>query len=184
MSSPLASAAGPIALVAGLVLDGVLFGGAYWAPSAVVLGVLVIDRLRIDDPVGATSAHGLAGIWGTLAAGLFASPRLVDEGQIGLFYGGGLGQLGTQALTVLIAFTFVFVVSYAVFKLIDMTIGLRVSPEEERAGLDISEHGMYGYPEQFIPEAELVGYATDYTATAADAVATARAMPSPVSAST
>ncbi len=61
-----------------------------------------------------------------------------------------------------ITFVFVFAVSYAVFKLIDVTIGLRVSPEEERAGLDISEHGMYGYPEQFIPEAELVGYATDY----------------------
>ncbi len=128
----------------------------------VVLGVLGIDRLRIDDPVGATSAHGLAGIWGTLAAGLFASPRLVEAGQTGLFYGGGLGQLGTQAATVAITFVFVFAVSYAVFKLIDVTIGLRVSPEEERAGLDISEHGMYGYPEQFIPEAELVGYATDY----------------------
>lgn len=129
----------------------------------VVLGVLGIDRLRIDDPVGATSAHGLAGIWGTLACGLFASPRLVEAGQTGLFYGGGFGQLGTQAATVAITFAFVFAVSFAVFKLIDLTIGLRVTPEEERAGLDISEHGMYGYPEQFIPEAELVGYATDYS---------------------
>lgn len=128
----------------------------------VVLGVLGIDRLKIDDPVGATSAHGLAGIWGTLACGLFASPRLVDAGQTGLFYGGGFGQLGTQAATVAITFVFVFAVSFAIFKLIDLTIGLRVSAEEERAGLDISEHGMYGYPEQFIPEAELVGYATDY----------------------
>lgn len=127
----------------------------------VVLGVLGIDRLRIDDPVGATSAHGLAGIWGTLACGLFASPRLVEAGQTGLFYGGGLGQLGTQAATVAITFAFVFAVSFAVFKLVDLTIGLRVTPEEERAGLDISEHGMYGYPEQFIPEAELVGYASD-----------------------
>jgi Amt family ammonium transporter len=129
----------------------------------VVLGVLGIDRLKIDDPVGATSAHGLAGIWGTLACGLFASPRLVgDPAQAGLFYGNGIGQLGTQAATVAITFVFVFAVSFAIFKLIDMTIGLRVTPEEERAGLDISEHGMYGYPEQFIPEAELVGYATDY----------------------
>lgn len=128
----------------------------------VVLGVLGIDRLKVDDPVGATSAHGLAGIWGTLACGLFASPRLVEAGQTGLFYGGGFGQLGTQAATVAITFVFVFAVSFAVFKLIDLTIGLRVTPEEERAGLDISEHGMYGYPEQFIPEAELVGYATDY----------------------
>lgn len=126
----------------------------------VVFGVLGIDRLKIDDPVGATSAHGLAGIWGTLAAGIFASDRLVlDPGQTGLWYGGGFGQLGTQALVVLIAFAFVFAVSFTVFKLLDMTIGIRVSAEDERAGLDISEHGMYGYPEQFIPEAELIGAA-------------------------
>ena len=138
-------AAVPIGLIGGVV---------------VVFGVLAFDRLKVDDPVGATSAHGLAGIWGTLACGFFASDRLVlDPGQAGLFYGGGLGQLGTQALTVIIAFTFVFIVSYAVFKVLDMTIGIRVSEEAERAGLDISEHGMYGYPEQFIPEAELVGAA-------------------------
>jgi Amt family ammonium transporter len=68
--------------------------------------------------------------------------------------GGVFSQLGAQALGVAVAFTCVFVVSYAVFALIKATIGLRVTEVEEDAGLDISEHGMYGYPEQFIPQPE------------------------------
>jgi ammonium transporter, Amt family len=122
----------------------------------VVLGVLAIEKL-IDDPVGALSAHGLAGIWGTLSCGIFTSPRLAEfneVGEAGLWYSGSLHQLGAQALGVGVAFACVFVVSYGVFFLIKQTIGLRVSPEEEEAGLDISEHGMYGYPEQFIPQPE------------------------------
>jgi Amt family ammonium transporter len=119
----------------------------------VVLGVLAIEKV-LDDPVGALSAHGLAGIWGTLACGLFTSERLATlngVGSPGLFQGGGLEQLGDQALGVGVAFASVFAVSYIVFGLIKATIGLRVSPEQEEAGLDIVEHGMYGYPEQFIP---------------------------------
>jgi ammonium transporter, Amt family len=126
----------------------------------VVFGVITIDKF-IDDPIGATSAHGLAGIWGTLACGLFASPRLVANvgvGDPGLVYGGGLTQLGWQALAVVITFTTVFVLSYLTFFLIKKTVGLRVAEADEDAGLDISEHGMYGYPEQFIPAPELVGY--------------------------
>jgi ammonium transporter, Amt family len=122
----------------------------------VVLGVLAIEKL-IDDPVGALSAHGLAGIWGTLSCGIFTSPRLAafnEVGDAGLWYSGSFHQLGAQALGVGVAFACVFAVSYAVFFLIKQTIGLRVSPEEEEAGLDISEHGMYGYPEQFIPQPE------------------------------
>jgi ammonium transporter, Amt family len=122
----------------------------------VVLGVLAIEKL-IDDPVGALSAHGLAGIWGTLSCGIFTSPRLAEfneVGDAGLWYSGSLHQLGAQALGVGVAFACVFAVSYAVFFLIKQTIGLRVSPAEEEAGLDISEHGMYGYPEQFIPQPE------------------------------
>jgi Amt family ammonium transporter len=122
----------------------------------VVLGVLAIEKL-IDDPVGALSAHGLAGVWGTLSCGIFTSPRLAEfneVGEAGLWYSGSLHQLGAQALGVGVAFACVFVVSYGVFFLIKHTIGLRVSPEEEEAGLDISEHGMYGYPEQFIPRPE------------------------------
>jgi ammonium transporter, Amt family len=126
----------------------------------VPLGVYAIDR-RIDDPVGALTAHGLCGIWGTLACGLFTSPRLAAYnavGEAGFVYNGSLHQLGSQALGVVVVFTFVFVVSYSVFYVIKKTYGLRVTAEEEDAGLDISEHGMYGYPEQFIPAPELIGY--------------------------
>jgi ammonium transporter, Amt family len=122
----------------------------------VVYGVLAIEKL-IDDPVGALSAHGLAGIWGTLACGIFTSPRLAEfnaVGDAGLWYSGSFSQLGAQALGVAVAFGCVFTVSFGIFFLIKKTIGLRVSAEEEDAGLDISEHGMYGYPEQFIPQPE------------------------------
>jgi Amt family ammonium transporter len=136
-----------------------IIGGV--AGGIVVLGVLAIDKV-IDDPVGALSAHGLAGIWGTLACGLFTSTRLAEYngvGEPGLFYSGSFEQLGAQALGVAAAFAFVFAFSYVTFWAIKKTYGLRVSAEEEDAGLDIVEHGMYGYPEQFIPAPELVGYA-------------------------
>ena len=126
----------------------------------VVLGVYAIDK-KIDDPVGALSAHGLAGIWGTLACGLFTHPKLAEfntVGDGGLFYTGSLHQLGVQALGVIVVFAGVLITSYLVFGAIKATYGMRVSEEEEDAGLDISEHGMYGYPEQFIPQSELVGY--------------------------
>lgn len=125
----------------------------------VVFGVLAIDK-RIDDPVGATSAHGLAGVWGTLACGIFASPRLVESvgiGNEGLVYGGGLTQLGVQAAAVGLTFVTVFALAFSTFWMIKKTVGLRVTDTDEDAGLDISDHGMYGYPEQFIPTAELVG---------------------------
>lgn len=127
----------------------------------VVLGVIAIDK-KIDDPVGALSAHGLAGIWGTLACGLFTSPRLAEKnavGDPGFFYSGSLNQFFDQLIGVAAAFAFVFTFSYVTFWAIKKTYGLRVSAEEEDAGLDIVEHGMYGYPEQFIPAPELVGYA-------------------------
>ncbi len=128
----------------------------------VVYAVLAIEKL-LDDPVGALSAHGLAGIWGTLAVGIFASPRLIVEGAgPGIWYGifgdasfsTAIGQLGVQGLAVLFTFIVVFAISITTFALIKATIGLRVSDEEEEAGLDISSHGMYGYPEQFIPQPE------------------------------
>jgi Amt family ammonium transporter len=140
----------------------------YWAPViGLVAGVLVVvcvyafDRIRLDDPVGALSAHGIAGIWGTLACGLFTSPRLAEAvgiGEAGLFEGGGATQLLAQATAVLMVFAVVFILSFTTFAIIKATIGLRVSEEDEEAGLDIAEHGMYGYPEQFIPAPELVGY--------------------------
>jgi Amt family ammonium transporter len=127
----------------------------------VVFGVIAIDKW-IDDPVGALSAHGLAGIWGTISCGLFTAPRLADYnavGDPGLVYSGSLHQLLAQILGVASAFAFVFSLSFLTFFAIKKTYGLRVSAEEEDAGLDISEHGMYGYPEQFIPAPELIGYA-------------------------
>jgi Amt family ammonium transporter len=125
----------------------------------VVAGVILIDR-KLDDPVGALSAHGLAGVWGTLSCGLFTSPKLAQynafgEPDGGLVYSGNFTQLGHQALGVVVAFSFVFLMSYVTFWVIKQTIGLRVSEDEEDAGLDIVEHGMYGYPEQFIPLPEI-----------------------------
>jgi Amt family ammonium transporter len=105
----------------------------------------------------------LAGIWGTLAVGVFASPRLISEGAgSGIWYGifgdaslsSAFGQLGVQALAVLFTFVVVLAISLLTFFGIKKTIGLRVPPEEEEAGLDISSHGMYGYPEAFIPQPE------------------------------
>ncbi len=142
----------------------------YWAAPIigliagfiVVIGVLAFEKY-LDDPIGALSAHGLAGIWGTLAVGLFASPRLVLDGAgAGLWYGifgdaplsSTIGQLGVQALAVVATFVVVFALSWATFALIKATIGLRVPESEEEAGLDISSHGMYGYPEAFIPQPE------------------------------
>jgi len=125
----------------------------------VVAGVITIDK-KLDDPVGALSAHGLAGIWGTLACGFFTSPRLAQYNAFGdpaggLWYSGSFNQLGYQALGIVVVFAFVFALSFGTFWLIKKTIGLRVSEDEEDAGLDIVEHGMYGYPEQFIPESEI-----------------------------
>jgi Amt family ammonium transporter len=127
----------------------------------VVLGVYAIDRY-FDDPVGALSAHGLAGIWGTISCGFFTSPRLAEYNAFGdpaggLFYSGSPDQLIAQVVGLTIAFAFVFSMSFATFWSIKKVYGLRVTPEEEDAGLDISEHGMYGYPEQFIPQPEYPG---------------------------
>ena len=125
----------------------------------VVYGVITIDK-KLDDPIGALSAHGLAGIWGTLSCGFFTAPRLAEYNAFGnpdggLLYGGGFDQLIAQAVGVAIAFAFVFGMSYLTFAAIKATIGLRVTDEQEDAGLDIVEHGMYGYPEQFIPLPEI-----------------------------
>jgi ammonium transporter, Amt family len=141
----------------------------YWAAPIigvvagviVVVSVVLIDR-RLDDPVGALSSHGMAGIWGTLSCGLFTAPRLAEANGIGvkgandqflggLVYSGSFEQLGAQALGVVAAFTAVFTISYLVFFAIKKTYGLRVTAEEERRGMDIVEHGMWGYPEQFMP---------------------------------
>ncbi len=153
----------------------------YWAAPIigllagfiVVWGVLAFEKY-LDDPIGALSAHGLAGIWGTLAVGIFGSPRLVLDGAgSGIWYAifdgqpwsASIGQFGVQTLAVVATFAFVMIASYLVFAIIKATMGLRVSEEEEDAGLDISSHGMYGYPEAFIPQPEYP--AANYTPTMA-----------------
>ncbi len=104
----------------------------------VVFSCLFIEKIGIDDPVGAVSVHGVCGAWGTLAIGLWAT-------EVGLFSGGGAGQLITQAIGVGAAFAWAFPVSFILFSVIKATIGLRASEEEEVAGLDVSEHGMAAY---------------------------------------
>jgi len=117
----------------GSIFIGII-GGAL-----VVFSVIFIDRvLKVDDPVGAVSVHGVCGVWGTLSCGLFN----MDSG---LFHGGGLRQLGVQALGAGAAFVWAFGLGMILFYAIKKTIGLRVSAEEEQKGLDIGEHGMEAY---------------------------------------
>ncbi|WP_407271551.1 ammonium transporter [Radiobacillus sp. PE A8.2] len=117
----------------------------------VVFSVKMFETAKIDDPIFALSVHGTVGVWGTLANGLFAVPAFsseIDWGKPGLFYGGGFEQLGVQALGVVTSGLYAFVVAFIILKVMDVVMGgLRVSEEEEILGLDMSEHGGYGYPE-------------------------------------
>lgn len=121
-----------------------------------IAGILVFysvrffDRIKIDDPIYALSVHGAAGIWGTLSTGFFATPELATVGQAGFFYGGGFSQLGVQALGIFTSGLYAFVVSFVILLVMKWIMGgLRVTAEEEVIGLDMSEHGSYGYPEVF-----------------------------------
>ncbi|MCH7583280.1 MAG: ammonium transporter [Acidobacteria bacterium] len=113
----------------------------------VVFSVRLFDRLKIDDPVGAISVHAVAGTFGTLSIALFAryDDAFLGRENAGLFYGGGLDQLGTQLLFVIVHFIFVTTTAGALFLAIRATLGLRVSEEEELIGLDVMEHGSPGY---------------------------------------
>ena len=111
----------------------------------VVWSVHLFDKFKIDDPVGAISVHGVCGAFGTIAVGLFSNES--SEGFIskGLFYGGGTDQLVSQIIGVVAIGTFVLVATTILFAVIKRTMGLRVSAEEELAGLDMFEHGSHGY---------------------------------------
>lgn len=131
--------------LAGLV--GITAGCAVVNPfGAVAIGLLssvamvyglefVENKMKIDDPVGAFAVHGIAGGTGTILVGLFATDG-------GLFYGGGISMFGVQVLGVAAVALYITVTMTIAFKLIDMTIGLRVTPEQEEEGMDISEHNL------------------------------------------
>ena len=110
----------------------------------VVLGVELLDKLQIDDPVGAVPVHGMCGIWGTLCVGIFGKEAL-GVANNGFIYGGNPTQLGIQMVGSFATVTFVLVTMGLIFKMIDVTVGLRVSRTEELRGLDIGEHGMESY---------------------------------------
>ncbi len=124
--------AGLVGITAGTASIGfgasILVGGI--AGVIMVLSVIGLERAGFDDPVGAISVHGTAGLWGVLAVGIFGGGSLVNQ------------AIGAGAIIV-----WTFVTSYAVFVLVDKLVGIRVSPEEELSGLDRSEHGTDSYPE-------------------------------------
>ena len=124
--------AGLVGITAGAdvisVWSSVLVGAI--AGIIVVFAILFFDKIKIDDPVGAISVHGVCGIWGTVAVGIF-----------------GGGKLGVQILGTLSISAFAFVFSFVVFSLVKAVMGLRVSEEEEFGGLDIGEHGQEAYPD-------------------------------------
>jgi Amt family ammonium transporter len=120
-----------------IVIGGI--GGIF-----VILGIEWLNRIRVDDPVGAFPVHGVCGIWGTLAVGIFGQAALGAPAD-GLLFGGGFGQLAVQALGVVACLGFIAVAMFIVFKLIDLTIKLRVSEETELRGLDSDEHGLESY---------------------------------------
>ena len=131
--------AGLVGITAGADTIGegasIIIGGI--AGLLVVISTMFFDRIRIDDPVGAISVHGICGIWGTIAVGLFSfNPE---------------HNVMTQLIGTLSIGAFAFVFSFVVFFLLKMIFGVRVSLEEETAGLDISEHGMHAYPADLAP---------------------------------
>lgn len=141
ITAPCAWVEGWAALIIGIV-----------AGIIIVYGVTFLENKGIDDPVGAVSVHGLNGIWGLISVGIFADGTYglyTLEGPFvrGLLYGGGLGQLISQLIGALTVITWGFGLGFLLFKLMDISFGIRVSPEIELQGLDIHEHGTPAYPE-------------------------------------
>jgi Amt family ammonium transporter len=132
-------------------IGAVLIGG--FAGLLVVWSVLFVERvLKVDDPVGAVSVHGVCGAFGCLAIGLFADGKygagwngVADKTPLGLFYGGGFQQLAAEAIGVAVNFLWVFPVAFLFFKFIDLVHGNRVTARDEITGLDITEMGVPGY---------------------------------------
>jgi len=133
ITAPCAYVAPWAAMVIGLV------GGAL-----AVFGVILLDRVHVDDPVGAVPVHAMNGVWGTLAVGVFGEKAL-GLARDGLLHGGGFAQLGVQALGLAAVATFAAASMAVLFFCIDRVVGLRVTKEEELRGLDVGEHGMECY---------------------------------------
>jgi ammonium transporter, Amt family len=108
------------------------------------VGVLSKNRFSYDDSLDVVGVHGVGGTWGALATGLFASKAINDAGADGLFFGNP-GLFGIQALTVVVTWVYAFVVTFILLKILDWTMGLRVTEEEEESGLDLSQHSETGY---------------------------------------
>ena len=119
-----------------------------------VVGVLAVERIGIDDPIGAVAVHGVSGVWGTIATGLFAVPALaatLKTGSGGFVYTGSLHQVWIQLIGLAAVGAFTFSASFGCLWTMKRLWGIRVEEETETAGLDVSEHGMWGYPEFYIP---------------------------------
>lgn len=148
-----ASLAGLVAITAGCA-DVDAIGAAVIGIVAGILIVIAVEfvdiKLKIDDPVGAFSVHGVNGMWGGLAVGLFATGN-GQNGITGLFYGGGFAQLGKQALGIVTIVAWTVVCMIIVFTIIKKTVGLRVTKDEEMKGLDICEHGLISAYADFMP---------------------------------
>jgi Amt family ammonium transporter len=141
ITAPCAWVEGWAAIVIGLIAGTLMYGS-----------VRFFDNIKIDDPVGAISVHGTCGLWGLLAVGLFADGTYGNYAveapfATGLFYGGGFDQLIAQLISIAVVFVWAFGAGYVMFKLMDIIFGIRISPEEELQGLDISEHGTPAYPD-------------------------------------
>ncbi len=107
-------------------------------------GVLLKSKLKYDDALDVVGIHGIGGTWGALATGLFASLAVNPDGANGLFHGNP-GQLWIQFVSVVATWAFCFGMSWLLFKFVDLVIGLRVKPDEEAQGLDVSQHSETGY---------------------------------------
>lgn len=143
----------------------------------VVFAVMFFDRIGIDDPVGATSVHLVCGVFGTICVGLFAKEGVTTlSTRNGLFYGGGFELLGVQLLGVLAVGAFVFVSSSIIWLVLKKTIGIRVSAEEEIAGLDLGEHGNHAYPD-FVPAVESLDYGYEHAVAVSGEVPVPEAIP-------
>ena len=138
--------AGLVSITAGcgnMSAVGAVFAGLIGGILVVFSIEFIEKKLKIDDAIGAASVHGVAGAWGTLVIGLWG---IDGDAGIGLFNGGGAGQLGTQAIGVLAYAAWSIGLSFIILKILKSTIGLRVTEEEEIIGLDLSEHGEIAFP--------------------------------------